>query len=118
LNPFQAAKGRDVEFDGISDLPASDNDSMNTADKPSLDRQGSIQVKFSGDSFLKIRICSLSFICYFSLFANSESSPIFKRIGSFQYRERMIAHSTALESITMEVGDPNLPRPSIVGGIR
>ena len=30
----------------------------------------------------------------------------------------MIAHSTALESITMEVGDHNLPRPSIVGGIR
>jgi hypothetical protein len=42
--PAQAAKGRDVEFDGVSDLPASDNESMNTADKPSLDRQGSIQV--------------------------------------------------------------------------
>ena len=44
---FQASKGRDqVEFDGISDLPASDNESMNTADKPSLDRQGSIQVNY------------------------------------------------------------------------
>lgn len=37
-------QGKDVEFDGVSDLP-SDAESMNTADKPSLDRQGSIQVK-------------------------------------------------------------------------
>jgi hypothetical protein len=53
---FQASKGRDqVEFDGISDLPASDNESMNTADKPSLDRQGSIQVnyKITGESLQK-----------------------------------------------------------------
>ena len=42
LFTFQASKGKDVEFDGVSDLP-SDNESMNT-DKPSLDRQGSIQV--------------------------------------------------------------------------
>jgi len=28
----------------------------------------------------------------------------------------VIAHSTALESITMEVNDPMAPRPSIVGG--
>jgi hypothetical protein len=30
----------------------------------------------------------------------------------------MIAHSTALESITMEVADLGGPRPSIVGAIR
>lgn len=74
-NVDQASKGKDVEFDGVSDLMGSDNESINT-DKPSLDRQGSIQ-----------------------------------------YRERMIAHSTALESITMEVNDPTAPRPSIVGTI-